>query len=209
MTVHPGNRDRILTRSDSQPEVLVYPASLENLDALADVLALSFHPRVGLQGLVWPVLRLGIREDIRRRLLGKNPKYCCLGAWCNDELVGTLEIGMRRTSSSSQLSNFSQPSNSPQPKNLTDKPRSPYIANLAVLPELRRKGIASKLLSGAEGIAATWGSDRIFLHVLETNKAAQRLYLNAGYRIQGRSATAWNYFGTPREILLYKSLVGE
>ncbi|MEM9537122.1 MAG: GNAT family N-acetyltransferase [Cyanobacteria bacterium P01_E01_bin.45] len=194
MTVHPGNRDRILTRSDSQPDILVYPVSLEELDTLADVLALSFHPRVGLQGLVWPVLRLGIREDIRRRLLGKNPKYCCLGAWSNDELVGTLEIGMRRTSSPSQA-NYS-----------TDKTRSPYIANLAVLPDWRRKGIASKLLLGAEGIAATWGSDRIFLHVLETNKAAQRLYLNAGYRMQGRSATAWNYFGTPREILLYKSL---
>ncbi|MEM9568970.1 MAG: GNAT family N-acetyltransferase, partial [Cyanobacteria bacterium P01_E01_bin.34] len=172
MTVYPSNRDLSLTRPDLQPEILVYPASLEDLDTLADVLALSFHPRVGLQGLVWPVLRLGIREDIRRRLLGKNPKYCCLGAWGNDELVGTLEIGMRRTSSSSQATDSA------------DKTRSPYIANLAVLPDWRRKGIASKLLLGAEGIAAAWGSDRIFLHVLETNKAAQRLYLNARYRIQ-------------------------
>ena len=194
MTVYPGNRDRTFTRSGSQPEVLVYPASLDELDIIADVLALSFHPRVGFQGLVWPVLRLGIREDVRRRLLGKNPKYCCLGAWCNDELVGTLEIGMRRTSSASR------------PDYPAEKSRSPYIANLAVLPDWRRKGVATKLLSGAEGVAASWGSDRIFLHVLETNKAAQRLYLNAGYRIQGRSATAWNYFGTPREILLYKSL---
>lgn len=194
MTVHPGNRDRTFPRSDSQSEILVYPASLNDLDKLTDVIALSFHPRVGLQGLVWPILRLGIREDIRRRLLGKNPKYCCLGAWCNDVLVGTLEIGLRRTT------------NSAQPNHSASKTRSPYIANLAVLPGWRRKGIASKLLSGAEGVASTWGSDRIFLHVLETNKAAQRLYLNAGYRIQRHSATAWNYFGTPREILLYKSL---
>ena len=194
MTVHPGNRDRTFTRSDSQPEILVYPASVNDLDTLADVLALSFHPRIGLQGLVWPVLRLGIREDIRRRLLGKNPKYCCLGAWIEDELVGTLEIGLRRTSTSRQ--NYA-----------AEKGRSPYIANLAVLPDWRRQGIASKLLLGAEGVAASWGSDRIFLHVLETNKAAQRLYLNAGYRIQGRSATAWNYLGAAREILLYKSLV--
>ncbi|MGK7910287.1 MAG: GNAT family N-acetyltransferase [Synechococcus sp.] len=193
MTVHPGNRDRTFPRSNSQPEVLVYPASIDDLDTLADVLALSFHPRVGLQRFVWPVLRLGIREDIRRRLLGNNPKYCCLGAWCNDELAGTLEIGMRRTTSATQPST-------------ADTTRAPYIANLAVLPDWRRKGVATKLLLGAEGVAATWGSARIFLHVLESNKAAQRLYLNAGFSMQGRSATAWNYLGAPREILLYKSL---
>ena len=195
MTVYPGNRDRTSNRSGSQAEILVYPASLSDLDTITDVLALSFHPRIGLQGLVWPVLRLGIREDIRRRLLGKNPKYCCLGAWIDDELVGTLEIGLRRTTSSSRPHYPAE-----------EKTRSPYIANLAVLPHWRRQGIATKLLSGAEGVAASWGSTRIFLHVLESNQAARKLYLNAGYRIQGRSASAWHYFGGAPEILLFKAL---
>ena len=196
MTVYPSNCDRTSTRSTAQADILVYPASLTDLDTIADVLALSFHPRVGLQGLVWPVLRVGIREDIRRRLLGKNSKYCCLGAWSNDELVGTLEIGMRRTSGASRPNSPSQ----------GEKARSPYIANLAVLPHWRRKGIATQLLSGAEGVASSWGSERIFLHVLETNQAARKLYLNAGYRIQRRSASAWQYLGAAQEILLYKSI---
>lgn len=193
MTVSPSNRNLTPSPSIAPSKIEVCPASLSDLENLSDVLALTFHPRVGLQALVWPVVRLGIREDIKHRLQGNSRNYCCLGAWVGDRLVGTLEIGMRRTSGHPEL--FDRQSQ-----------RAPYIANLAVLPHWRRKGVASRLLVGAEGVAASWGGGRIYLHVMETNKAARRLYAGAGYLTQGHRDTPWVYFGAPRQLLLYKTL---
>lgn len=188
-----SNRDRLLSQSRPNAEFLVHPATMADLEDLSDVLALSFHPRVGMQALVWPVIRFGIREDMKGRLQGKSPKYCCLGAWVNSDLVGTLEVGMRRTSGNP----------------LSTEPRSPYIANLAVLPHWRRQGVATRLLSGAEAVATSWGGSQIYLHVLESNPAAHQLYLNAGYRIKARQDTPWKLLGAARQILLYKPLISE
>ncbi|WP_071590875.1 GNAT family N-acetyltransferase [Synechococcus sp. PCC 7336] len=200
MTTHPSHRDpsptspsRPRSESPSRPAAIavsVYPARLEQLDEIADVLARSFHPRVGVQGLVWPLLRWSIREDSRRRLQGGNPHYCCLGAWVRERLVGTLEIGLRRTSSSL----------------LGDRQRHPYIANLAVLPHWRRQGVASQLLVGAEAVAIGWGGECIYLHVLDSNGSARSLYTRAGYSTLGRQPNPWTALGMSPQLLLYKSL---
>lgn len=57
-----------------------------------------------------------------------------------------------------------------------------WIATLAVLPEHRRKGIGSALLSACE---AQLKPRTIRLNVRTTNRAAIQLYRNAGYQQAG------------------------
>src|SRR6185436_3318305 len=57
-----------------------------------------------------------------------------------------------------------------------------HVANLAVAPEERRKGIATLALRKIENIAWAYGLPRIELEVRETNLAAQLLYRRNGYR---------------------------
>ena len=58
----------------------------------------------------------------------------------------------------------------------------PEIQDVFVLPEHRRRGIASRLTEAAEAAACRRGSDRISLSVsLEQNPAAKVLYEKLGY----------------------------
>jgi len=60
-----------------------------------------------------------------------------------------------------------------------------HVANLAVAPEERRKGIATLALQKIENIAWAYGLPRIELEVRETNLAAQLCYQRNGYRAVG------------------------
>lgn len=57
-----------------------------------------------------------------------------------------------------------------------------HLANLAVAPEERRKGVGTLALKKIENIAWAYGLPRIELEVRETNLAAQLLYQRNGYR---------------------------
>lgn len=57
-----------------------------------------------------------------------------------------------------------------------------HLANLAVAPDERRKGIATLALQKIENIAWAYGLPRVELEVRETNLAAQLLYRRNGYR---------------------------
>jgi GNAT superfamily N-acetyltransferase len=58
----------------------------------------------------------------------------------------------------------------------------PEIQDVFVLPEMRRRGIASQLTHAAEGEARAQGWDRISLSVSQDgNPAASRLYAKLGY----------------------------
>ncbi|TAE97910.1 MAG: GNAT family N-acetyltransferase, partial [Oscillatoriales cyanobacterium] len=65
-------------------------AASNDLTQLADILAMSFHSREGFVEWVYPVLRLGIYEDLKNRLRSKAEHYICLVA----ELV-SRESGMQ------------------------------------------------------------------------------------------------------------------
>ena len=56
-----------------------------------------------------------------------------------------------------------------------------YISNMAVLPEMRRKGIGSALLSAAEFVGWLWAEHEIVLKVYEDNTAAREFYAQCGY----------------------------
>lgn len=172
---------------------------------LTEVLAESFHSREGFLGWVYPILRLGIYEDLRNRLASGTDYYVCLAAVsvnstrpqvqkpnCSPEvLVGTIEMGLR--SPNSWIASGSR--------------QFPYLSNLAVHPQYRRLGVAQQLLSRCESIAAQWGYSQLCLHVLENNNPAKRLYFKAGYRLT-EIDHGWNtvLFGQPRRLFMRKAL---
>lgn len=63
------------------------------------------------------------------------------------------------------------------------------IANVAVDPAYRRRGIAATLTAAAIDHARTRGTAEIWLHVREENFAAQNLYRSIGFKEQARRTT--------------------
>ena len=59
--------------------------------------------------------------------------------------------------------------------------RNFLIANVAVCPEYRRRGIARALTVKAMDHARKWGASHVWLHVREENEAALRLYQGLGF----------------------------
>lgn len=180
-------------------------AQLEDISAIAEILADSFHTKDGLLGWAYPLLRLGIAEDVRNRLHTKAPHHRCLvaldstakvktaGNLCGggETLAGTLEIAVR-------------PSTIPWGNSHL---RHPYLSNLAVRPKSRRQGIAAQLLLSCEQAVLEWGFHDIYLHVLENNYQARQLYFKLGYQLH-RVDNSWGnrMFGRPQQILLSKHL---
>jgi ribosomal-protein-alanine N-acetyltransferase len=76
------------------------------------------------------------------------------------------------------------------------------IANLAVRPELRRAGHASRLLDFVHREAIRRQATSMWLEVRESNAAARALYESYGYRVMGRRA---RYYENPIEDALVLS----
>ncbi len=182
----------------------IRPATLADLTALADVLADSFHTREGIWGWVYPILRLGIYEDLRTRLLMGSDQYLCLVAVASspevstpgyghpkEYVLGTVEMGLR-SRYAWQLSLAS---------------RYPYLSNLAVHPQYRQQGIAQELLRICEQTAQCWGFSNVYLHVLENNPPARHLYYKMGYRLKDIDS-GWDsvLLGQPRRLFLQKRI---
>ena len=74
-----------------------------------------------------------------------------------------------------------------------------YIANIAVFPEYRRRGIGDSLLNFAEKKAAQSGCSFISLEVRVSNSGAIALYEKHGYEIQGQRK---NFYRNPTEDAL-------
>ena len=174
--------------------LMIRPAKLEDLRELTEVLVYSFYRFPEVLGWIYSLLRLGIYEDLRSRLLSQSPFYCCLIAIISDpqgkrSIVGTVEIAIRYPSVWSLDSQY------------------PYISNLAVKPNYRRQGIGKKLLAECEQVARNWGYYETRLHVLKNNEAAKQLYLRHGYKID-RSQSTWNelFLIPSQRLLLSKQL---
>ncbi|OCR00618.1 GCN5 family acetyltransferase [Oscillatoriales cyanobacterium USR001] len=188
----------------SPSHFLIRGAVSGDLMQLAEILALSFHSREGIMELVYPVLRLGIYEDLKNRLRSVSEHYICLAAELvpsktgiegqlsgKEYLAGTVEMALR--------------SHHPWPMSNSEYP---YLSNLAVHPDCRRLGIAQQLLSNCERRALEWGFSDIYLHVLENNHPARKLYDRAGYKLH---QIDWNwtclFLGQPRRLFLRKNLI--
>ena len=73
------------------------------------------------------------------------------------------------------------------------------IANLAVRPEARGRGIGGRLLRSILDAAAEMGASRVFLEVRESNAAARELYDSEGFTVVGRRK---QYYRRPVEDAL-------
>lgn len=60
------------------------------------------------------------------------------------------------------------------------------LLNIAVAPAARRAGVGAALLRWCREALAPTGVQRLLLEVRDSNTAAQRLYLSAGFRVDGR-----------------------
>ena len=174
------------TRTIELDSLNIRCAQESDLSKLTDVLLESFHPN---SGWFYPLLRLGVYEDVKSRLNCQLSYYNCLIASDPSpyEIIGTIELTLR-------------------PISLLGK-CLPYISNLAVSNDCRRQGVAYKLLEHCEKIVKLWGFREIWLHVLEDNLAAQHLYHKKGYStFKIDSDLAYFIFRKPRKLLLQKKL---
>jgi ribosomal protein S18 acetylase RimI-like enzyme len=166
-----------------------------DLVSVAQIITESFHSQKGMWGWAFPLLRLGIYEDLRHRMASPASRHLCLVAvdyttGAVNNLLGTVELGVRYSDSWSQAGlGF------------------PYLSNLAVHPKYRRHGVASGLLTTCEKISQEWGFQDLYLHVLENNHQARQLYFKQGYRVH-KVESNWNTFLLRRssQVLLHKHL---
>ncbi|MBE9214910.1 GNAT family N-acetyltransferase [Plectonema cf. radiosum LEGE 06105] len=176
-----------------------------DLTGVAQIIAESFHSRDGLWGWAFPLLRLGIYEDLRHRLATSAPHHACLVAVDNcdplseslsehtsSNLVATVELSVRLGDSWTHTGT---------------RKSFAYLSNLAVHPHYRRQGAARALLASCEKVVSEWGFNDLYLHVLENNHQARQLYFKLGYRMHQVDAN-WNtfLFRHSRQMLLYKHL---
>ena len=70
------------------------------------------------------------------------------------------------------------------------------VANIAVIPEMRRKGLGKALLLKMLDEAKKTGASRMFLEVRESNESALSLYRTVGFSEIGKRR---NYYINPRE----------
>ena len=176
-----------------------------DLTGVAQIIAESFHSRDGLWGWAFPLLRLGIYEDLRHRLATSAPHHACLVAVDNRDtlseshsqqtssnLVATVELSVRLGDSWTHTGT---------------RKSFAYLSNLAVDPQYRRQGAARALLTSCEKVVSEWGFNDLYLHVLENNHQARQLYFKLGYRMHQVDSN-WNtfLFRHSRQMLLYKHL---
>jgi len=178
----------------------IRPARQEDANSLTELLTRSFYSSVGWTGLVYPLIWIGVYEDLRTRLKSSSTCYACLVSVQSgrtspspktptSRLTGTVEISLRAISPWQ-----------PHIKRL-------YISNLAVCQEYRRQGIARNLLNNCDRLAKEWGFQEIYLHVLTNNTKARRLYVKAGYELV-KAEINWRslLLGQPHQLLLRKDL---
>jgi ribosomal protein S18 acetylase RimI-like enzyme len=191
----PAGQDAVVTNAS---HFTIRTAQTRDLTTLAEILTDSFHPPTGLMRWAYPMLRLGIYEDLRNRLRSSAPHYACLVAVASvatatgarEELAGTVELALRTPPSW-------------QPRVL----QYPYISNLAVSQSCRRKGVARQLLLACEQMSLEWGFCDLYLHVLEDNHQARQLYLKTGYeQLQVESSVSAWLLGRPKRLFLHKHL---
>jgi ribosomal protein S18 acetylase RimI-like enzyme len=153
---------------------------------------------------VYPLLRYGIMLDLSSRFGEKTPCYACLVATHpanKSQAIASLEICMRyvpvKSNCDSNCGSWLG----------REMEQYPYIFNLAVHPQWRRRGVAKQLLLAAEKTVKQWGFSRLYMHVLEDNEPARNLYDRISYRLHSQEGfmSFW-LLGSPRRFLLQKKL---
>lgn len=192
---HPYHQEPVtVVAHQSERQFQIRAATPADLYSVAQIITESFHSQHGLWGWAFPLIRLGIYEDLKQRLASPLPHHVCLVVTDTtrgvNKLVGTVELGVRFSDAWTQVGKS-----------------FPYLSNLAVSPQYRRHGVASSLLTNCEKVSQEWGFQDLYLHVLESNYQARQLYLKLGYQVH-KVESHWNLFFSKysSQILLHKHL---
>ncbi len=167
----------------------------KDLTDVAALLSYCFYPQEGWKSWFNPLMQMGISHDLQSRYSVRTMPYTSLiGAQIvhrsTPKLIGTVEVALKSLSPWMPFS-----------------PGVPYISNLAVLPQSRRQGVGKQLLFACEELVRQWEYNRIYLHVLDDNTPARRLYAKAGYyRVDSPVHWSGLLFGQSNRLLLCKSL---
>jgi ribosomal protein S18 acetylase RimI-like enzyme len=183
----------------SQANLTVRVAEPSDVIGIVNLITTSFQPQNWLMRCFFPLVRLGLYEDLRHALRSPGSKtsvhlVALLTAETHSSprsrMVGTVEITLRPSAPISW-----------------GTVHYPYLSNLAVCPDYRRRGVAQELLRACEAIVQDLGHQNLYLHVLENNHSAKRLYSHAGYQLH-QTDPIWShlFLHQPRRLLLHKSL---
>lgn len=162
---------------------------------MAALLSLCFYPQDGWRSWFTPLLQMGIFHDLQSRYsVHRSPYTRLIGAQIlrstSSELIGTVEVSLKPLSPWSPFA-----------------PAVAYISNLAVVPPYRSQGVGKQLLLACEPIVRQWRQNHLYLHVLNDNTPAQRLYAKVGYQLTHPNARqASLIFAPSKRLLLSKSL---
>lgn len=138
----------------------------------------------------------------------KNPRpHTLLLAEHEDEILGCVEIGLLPSPSSIAEGDIARVwANLRETAGKTGRKGTPYIGNLAVKPNHRRRGVASRLVDAAEREASDWGAISVSLHVDARNADAQTLYRRRGYSCRVREPAWYPAIGRTQRLFLYKDI---
>ena len=82
----------------------------------------------------------------------------------------------------------------------------PYLCNLCVGKAFRRRGLGRLICELSEELVQMhWKKDMMYLHVEQSNRAAQALYLGMGYQLVSPGLSAWEKKMEGMENILYYS----
>lgn len=199
----------------SQPEGIYQTrlANVADLPQLVEVLSTSFYPASLLNHWFYWVMKLGLHEDLKRRLQSSNPRYRCLVAVRSGGVTAdrdTPSIGQTGQTGQTdrQVAGTVEISFRPCQAWRLFPPHRLYLSNLAVRPDCRRTGVAQQLLATCEQIATEWGCYELYLHVMENNEAAQSLYRKNGYQRCEVGNPVLAALGLrPKQLLLSKQIL--
>eukprot|EP00669_Euglena_mutabilis_P003867 TRINITY_DN14919_c0_g1_i1.p1 TRINITY_DN14919_c0_g1~~TRINITY_DN14919_c0_g1_i1.p1 ORF type:complete len:353 (+),score=11.44 TRINITY_DN14919_c0_g1_i1:74-1060(+) len=91
-----------------------------------------------------------------------------------------------------------------------DASRRAYLSDVAVVPSLRRRGVAAALVHHAGALAAGMGVTDLYVHVIANNASASGLYAACGFQPESEEpADTARQLGRPtaRRLLLHRSLM--
>jgi len=125
------------------------------------------------------VMASQLGRNLAQKFSSRNPEdSALLLAESGEEVVGACGVEVMSLTPSG-LDQFRYEAGDPQ-GTLADRP---FLSNLAVRRDFRRKGIAKRLCRAAEKTARGWGYSEVLLKVEADNGKARNLYRSLGYRV--------------------------
>ena len=143
-------------------EISVEKADYKELHAVAKLLVQSFYEKAGLPRVLSELNRLQSNfhyDDSKHLMLTAKDGKGAIIAYC--DIDGRI----------------------PPKGALVASPR-PYLSDLGVSDEWRKKGIATALVQISEAVSLSWGFSNMHLKVDRDNHVARNMYANMGYTVE-------------------------